>query len=160
MCCPGLGLIATFVLIDTFLAIRDVTSSKHEASTSYAAHAGGFVAGIGFSNLVFRELADHSPFFRAFRFASVFAVLVLAVYLVVHAATMDPIKGLHTPDREDTYCCYQAMFCSGFKKADYDKFFCSYHDEDYILWRGAANRRFIPSQTPSCDELIDMAKQL
>ena len=65
---------------------------------------------------------------------------------------------LHTPDREDTYCCYQAMFCSGFKKADYDKFFCSYHDEDYILWRGAANRRFLPSQTPSCDALIDMAK--
>ena len=50
------------------------------------------------------------------------------------------------------------MFCSGFKKADYDKFFCSYHDEDYILWRGAANRRFLPSQTPSCDALIDMAK--
>ncbi|KAH8047743.1 hypothetical protein JL720_16021 [Aureococcus anophagefferens] len=61
---------------------------------------GGFIAGIGFSSLCFHELVEHSFVEEAVRFGSALVVVVLAVYLAINAAVMDPIKGIHTPRDE------------------------------------------------------------
>ncbi|KAH8056271.1 hypothetical protein JL722_7575 [Aureococcus anophagefferens] len=103
----------------------DLRENKNDASTSYSAHIGGFIAGIGFSSLCFHELAEHSFVEEAVRFGSALVVVVLAVYLAINAAVMDPIKGIHTPVRSEVYCCYQTAYCSGFSKSDNDLFSCS-----------------------------------
>jgi len=82
-------------------------------------------------------------------------MVALVVFLVANVAAMDPIRGIHTPDREDVYCCYQTAYCSGLDKSDNDKFSCSLDDGDYIVY--PRNQRTNNQETLSCDALVDFA---
>lgn len=154
------GLLGAFVAIDSYLAYQDLRENKNDASTSYSAHIGGFIAGIGFSSLCFHELVEHSFVEEAVRFGSALVVVVLAVYLAINAAVMDPIKGIHTPVRSEVYCCYQTAYCSGFSKSDNDLFSCSWDGDKYIVWPDPALGGYgwrQPDTTFSCDQLVDWA---
>ncbi|KAH8076783.1 serine-type endopeptidase [Aureococcus anophagefferens] len=143
------GLLGAFVAIDSYLAYQDLRENKNDASTSYSAHIGGFIAGIGFSSLCFHELVEHSFVEEAVRFGSALVVVVLAVYLAINAAVMDPIKGIHTPVRSEVYCCYQTAYCSGFSKSDND-FFVLLGRRRHVGPTRRSAATAAPPDTPSC----------
>jgi len=148
-------LLTAFIAVDTGMAVATLSKEGNEASTSYAAHAGGFVAGLGFAFFGFEELVDHHGKTHKLRPVAALLMVALVVFLVANVAAMDPIRGIHTPAREDVYCCYQTAYCSGLDKSDNDKFSCSLDDGDYVVY--PRNQRAPNQETLSCDALIDFA---
>uniref|UniRef100_A0A6S8DHI7 Peptidase S54 rhomboid domain-containing protein n=1 Tax=Aureoumbra lagunensis TaxID=44058 RepID=A0A6S8DHI7_9STRA len=144
-------ILAIFIGIDTAIAIQDSGSGEdNRARTSYAAHVGGFIAGLFLSIWILHELVKHPREHCARLFAGLF-IVVLTCLLIAWNVVHDPPKSIFNRGRSTLYCCYQALYCSNFAERDYGRFSCTYDDDDdkFLVWRGRAE----PENTFSCDQL-------
>ena len=129
------------------------------ASTSYAAHLGGFAAGFVFALIFLHEMVDHPMEHCIRRLAWVVAAASVA-FLVGWNVVNDPPKGLPAfyTDRENLPCCFQALYCDGLDQADWrdwkESFVCTSSGNKHVLWDGLGADA--PDDTFSCSMLEDV----
>ena len=157
VCNRWIRIIALLVFVcGDVLQYYEAREAGGRASTSYAAHAGGFLAGLVFSLIFLHEMVDHPMEHCIRRLAWVVAAAATFV-LVVWNATHDPPKGFSAfgGERENLPCCFQALYCDGLDRSDWkdwrDALVCHTSGNKHILWDGLAANT--PDDTFSCAAL-------